>query len=355
MSENNDTTRARLDAHTLDQRAEHLPESMRELFVWLGCYCREECGRDIDILADKFKAINIHHDKTTWSRILRGMWQQDAHGNKTASPCLAEDKFIKAVTALRNDTRIKELGGRVPFVKTPTSQDIWHYIDKKRAPDRINKFGLIIGETGTQKGASMREYCRLNNHGICGLIEAAESPSMNQFMDDLIAIYTNSSQGGMMRKKAYIRRVVNHKRTIMLENIQRLYDPRAGDKQPVFSFLQKLQEDTGCTIILSLTPTFEQTLLGGAARMFFEQFEGRAGGRRTFLRLPPFPPEEDVVMIAQAFGLLDVKKYSSELVAIAHEEGRIRRLFEVLQDAKIEAESLKSKLTIDHVREACGV
>ena len=44
--------------------------------------------------------------------------------------------------------RIKELGGRIPFVMTPSAQRIFTFIDLKRAPDRVNKFGIIIGPHG---------------------------------------------------------------------------------------------------------------------------------------------------------------------------------------------------------------
>lgn len=350
-----DITKAKLDARSLEFRAEHLPEAMRELFVWLGSFCRDECGADIDILHSRIVSLGFDHDKTTWSKILRGMWNRDSHGNPTPAPVLAEAKFIKAISALRNDARIKELGGRIPFVMTQTARDIFNYIDLKRSPDRVNKFGLIIGETGSQKSASTGEYRRLNNHGLVVKVEAPETPSMNQFMTDLAKEYGyTSTRDAYVRKKQYVLGVVNSKKTIIVENIQLLYDPRHGDKQPVFSFLQKLQEDTNCTIILTLTPTFERTITTAASRAFFEQFEGRAGGRRTFLRLPEYPPEEDVLAIAKAFGLQDASKHIDYLVAIAREGGRIRRLFEDLQDAKIAAGLEKQRLTIEHVRAERG-
>lgn len=347
------TSRLVLDAITLETKAQHLPEPMRDDFVWLGTYTREECNRDIDLLWEKFKALGIVHDKTTWSKILRGFWNHTADGRE-CPPCLAEEKFIKAVGALRKDARIKEQGGRVPFVMTPTAKDIFNYIDTKRAPDRVNKFGIIIGETGSQKTSATQEYARQNNHGLVVRVEAPETPSMSQFMTDLAKAYGYSAQASYSRKKTYVLEAVNHKKTIIVENIQRLYDPRHGDRQPIFSFLQKLQEDTGCTIILTLTPTFERTLLAGLQRGFFEQFEGRAGGRRTFLRLPAYPPEEDVVMIAKAFGLRDAERHADYLVTISREEGRIRRLFEDLQAAKISAEAEKEKLTISHVKAERG-
>jgi DNA transposition AAA+ family ATPase len=354
MSEETLNGQIRLDQQTLENRAMRMPESMRELFVWLGGYCREECGRDIDLLQQQFVALGITHDKTTWSKILRGMWNMSASGHPTVAPCLAEDKFIKAVNALRNDSRIKELGGRISFVMTPTAQSMFDFIDIKRAPDRVNKFGVIIGETGSQKSATTGEYARRNNHGLVIKIEAPETPSMTQFMNDLARKYGHNTQGSYARKKSYVLSLVNARKTIIVENIQRLYDSRCGDKQPIFSFLQKLQEDTGCCIILTMTPTFEKTLLAGLQHGFFEQFEGRAGGRRSFLRLPPYPPEEDVLLIAKAFGMVDAAKHAAELTKIAHEPGRIRLLFELLQDAKIAAEADKAKLTINYVRDLRG-
>ncbi len=349
-----DLTNAKLDMQTLELRAARLPEAMREPFVWLGCYCREECGGEVDLLHKRFLAVSVEHDKTTWSKILRGMWQHDSKGRLAPAPCLSETKFIRAVNLLKNDSRIKEMGGRIPFVMTPTAQDIFNYIDLKRSPDRVNRFGVIIGETGSQKSASTGEYARLNNHGMVVKIEAPETPSMNQFMTDLSRSYGYNVTGSYLRKKQYVLETVTAKRTVIVENIQRLHDPRAGDKQPIFSFLQKLQEDTGCTVIMTLTPTFEKTLTGGLQRGFFEQFEGRAGGRRTFLRLPAYPPEDDVLAIAKAFGLQQAGQHADYLVKIAKEEGRIRRLFEDLQDAKIAAESEKEKLTIGHIRAVRG-
>ena len=341
--------RVRLDAATLETRAQHMPEATREPFIWLGSFCREECSGEIDLLWKRFTDLGFNHDKTSWSKILRGQWQTDAKGQPTEAPVLSVEKFLKAVGALRNDARVKELGGRIPFVMTPTAKRIFSFIDMKRAPDRVNKFGLIIGETGTQKSATTLEYVRRNNHGAVVRVEAPETPSMTQFMTDLASSYGNTDRQGYMRKKMYVLGVVNAKRTIIVENIQRLYDSRSGDKQPIFSFLQKLQEDTNCTVILTLTPLFERTLISGLNRAFFEQFEGRAGGRRNFLRLDQYPTFEDVLAVAKAFGLQEASRHEEELVKLVMQPGRIRYLFEALQDAKILAG--KEPLTISHLRE----
>lgn len=340
----------KLDTPSIEDRARRYPADLQEPYVWLCCYLREECARDLDLLTERAGKLGITFDKTTWSRVIRGRWNTDAEGHVIDTPIVAMPKLIRAIDALRKDSRIKEQGGRIPFVVTTVAQSIWDYIDTKRASDRVCKFGVVIGETGNQKTASFREYCRRNNHGACSWVDAPETPNMTRFKTDLAFRYGAPVDLSTPRKEIAIRRAVNDRRTIIVENVQRLYDPRAEGNQPIFNYLQKLQEDTGCTVIISFTPTFERTFTSGRARGFFEQFEGRAGGNRTFLRLEEFPPEEDVIMIAEAFKLREAAKHQDYLVKLSREPGRIRILFETLQSARIHAERKSQPLTISHLK-----
>ena len=161
---------------------------------------------------------------------------------------------------------------------------------------------------------------------------------------------------------------VNEKRTIILENVQRLYVEKAEANQPVFNFLQKLQDETRCTIILTITPVFAETLTRKLANGYFEQFIGRAGGVGEFLRLPDFAEPEDVELIAKSFGMKGLSEKTTwqegeivhkgtvldYLVKISREPGLIRILFGALQKAKVAAEAEKESLTVDHVKAARG-
>jgi len=347
---NNDAHIIRLDNYALEQHAAHYPEELREPFIWLGAYVREECSKQPGLLTERARKLGIGFDTTTWSRILRGLWNRDNNQNLLEAPIVRLPKLLAAIDALRNDARIKEQGGKIAFVHTTVAKSIWHYIDTKRSPDRVCKFGVLVGETGSQKTASLREYCRLNNHGSCVWVDAPETPSMGKFKGDLAARYGASLELSIPRKEAAIRRAVNERRTIIVENVQRLYDARYEGNQVIFSYLLKLQEDTGCTVIISFTPTFAATFSASRAKGFFEQFEGRAGGSATFLRLPEYPPEEDVLMIAEAFRLKEARKHEDYLVALSREPGRIRILFETLQSARIRSERKSEPLTINHVK-----
>ena len=337
----------RLDVPTIQARTAHYPDELREAVLWIANYLREECARDLDILTDQARKLGVEFDKTTWSKVLRGRWDRNAEGNPLPSPVVSLPKLLRGIEQIRRDASLKEAAGKVPFIVTPTAQMIWDFIDKKRAPDRINKFGLISGHTGTQKTASTKEYCRRNNHGTCVHTDAPETPSLSQFVTDLADKYGCSRQANWDRKRNTIRQSVNERRCVIVENVQRLFDEKQGSNQRVFSFLQKLQDDTGCTIIMTLTPVFATKLERGIAEGYFEQFLGRAGGVKDILGLDEYPEEEDVLAIAQGFGLVDAPRHLVELTKIAREPGRVRVLFEVLQEAKIQA---KGNLTINHVR-----
>lgn len=347
----NDTA-LRLDVPTIQARTLHYPETLREPVLWLANFTREECNRDLAILVEAAGKLGIQFDKTTWGKVLRGRWNRDALGNETQSPIVAESKLLRAIEQLRKDTALREQAGKVPFVMTPTAEMIFNFVDKKRAPDRVNKFGMIVGHTGTQKTATLKEYCRRNNHGTCVRVEAPPTPSMVQFISDLAEKYGCSRQASWDRKQNTIRQSVNERRTIVVENVQRLYDERQGSSQRVFSYLQKLQDDTDCTVILTLTPVFVSKLKKSIAEGYFEQFIGRAGGERDILTLEQFPSDEDVLAIAKSFSLVDASRHLAELCRIVREAGRVRVLFEALQEAKVQAG--KAALTMSHVRATRG-
>ena len=346
-----DSAPFKLDQVSLDTRAAHLPEEMREDFIWLAIFLRDQCNRDTDILHTRFTEAGVKHDKTSWGKILRGRWRNvDSNGDPTGSPVLSVESFTKAIGLLRKNEERREQAGRIPFIMTPTAQGIYDFIEVKRAPEIVCKLGVVVGETGSGKTATFKHFQRRNNHGTTALVEAPATPSMSQFLTDLGYCYGCPKDASITRKKDQITRSVNSSRIIIVDNVQRLYNPRDGDKQIIFSYLQKLQEDTGCTVILSFTPTFERTFTAGAMHGYFEQFEGRAGGRKNFLRLPEFPPEEDVLAIATALKLQNAEKHLDYLVAIAHEPGRIRILFDSLQRGKRKAEKEGRPFSISHIK-----
>lgn len=344
---------ARFDETTTEQEAGHLPEEMRDSYRWLKTFCREECNRDIHRLTDKFRAVGIEHDATTWSKILRGRWNRNPKGDLLTSPVISQEKFLTAVVRLKADVRLGSSRGRVGYVQTTSGTSMMDFIERVRASDRVNKFGVIVGPTGSQKSATFIEIKQRINHGTIHHVECPENGAMAEFTTGLALDFGFSKANATCQKRVLLLECVRPHHCLILDNAQDLW--REGDtKQPAFSFLRRLQDVSGCTIILSITNTFERQLMGGLIKGYFEQFEGRSGGRRKWLRLPEYAPEEDVLLIAKAFGLVDPQRHLKFLVEISREPGRIRRLFEDLQEAKILANAEKAKLAIEHVRAARG-
>ena len=342
----------RLDVPTMNVRIADYPEELKAPVLWLAGYLRENCQRNVDILVNEATALKINFDKTTWMKILRGRYQKDAQGNPVPSPVVNLNKLLRAINQLRQQNDLRELAGKVPFVMTPTAQSMWDFVDKKRAPDRVNKFGMIVGNTGCQKTATLREYQRQHNHGAGAMVESPANGSLSTFITDVAEKYGASRQANSERKQNTIRESFGAGNYLIVENVQRLYQERDKSNQKVFNFLQKLQDDTNGTIILTLTPVFVSKLKTRIAEGYFEQFIGRAGGERDILTLEEYPSQEDVLAIAESFKLREAEKHVEELTKMVHEPGRIRVLFEALQEAKVQAG--KKELTMELIRAVRG-
>jgi DNA transposition AAA+ family ATPase len=341
-----------LEQAQIEAIAETYPE-IKEDFIWLAGYLRERCSRKFEVLEHRIREHGFKTDRTTLSRMFRGLWNKDSKGAATKHPLMSVLNFQQIVDTLRKEARREDLAGKVPFVETGTWEDIKLYIEIKRAPEQVCKFGLIIGPTGSQKSACVKHYRDLNNSGKVVHLEAPEKPTMTRFMRELGTAYGISQKYTCEPLRLRILENVKAAKCIIIDNIQRLYKERQGWNQEIFNFLQKLQDDTGCTIILVAVPEFEAILRNGRDRGYFEQFEGRVGGVSEFLTLPEYTPREDIKQIAESFGLKDRNKEVVEyLEKITRERGRIRILFNALQKAKRLADKDGEKLAIGHVRRA---
>lgn len=344
-----------LEDHKLEAIAETYPDSIREDFVWLGRHIRDQCNRNLDVLTHKVRKLGFTTDKTTFSKILRGRLQTDAEGNPTSAPCIKLRNFEQIVDALRSEAKIVWQSGKTPFIETDTWKDIEDYIDTRRIPESICKFGLILGPTGSQKTTCLRHYAFLHNSGTFKSVEAPEKPTMGRFVRELGKAYGIPEKVNGEKLRIRISDNVTERKAIAVDNVQRLYKPHHGWNQEIFNYLQKLQDDTNCTIILCSIPDFEGVLKAGADKGYFEQFVGRVGGWNEVLRLPDYPPREDVLAIAEAFKLQNAESHVKALEALAAQPGRIRILFNALQKAKRLADAKEQKLTIKHLREAQGL
>ncbi len=342
-----------LESSKVEAIAGLYPENIREDYMWLAGYLRDRCSRNIDVLTHKVRKLGFTTDKTTFSKIFRGRYNRDSEGNVT-SPCINARNFEQIVAALRSEAALVWIAGKTPFIETGTWERFEEYITDKRAPETICKFGLILGPTGSQKTSCGKRYAVLNNSGKCVHIEAPEKPTMGRFVRELGKAYGIPEKVAGEKLRIRITENVTDRKCILIDNIQRLYKPHHGWNQEIFNFLQKLQDDTGCTVIMISIPPFKDTLMAGDERGYFEQFIGRVGGWHEVLELDECTPREDVEKIAEAYGLKDAGSHLEELEKLCRQSGRIRILFNALQKAKKVADKHGQKLTIRHVRAVIG-
>lgn len=345
----------RLDDATIAAKIQGYPEPVREPLVWLASYVRERCAGRRDVLVDQVRKRGFKgstYSENYFYRVLTGRYFQP-DPKQPGKVLGSAQNLLQVIDALRANVLLHERAGKPPFVETSTWVMTRDYIDGKRAPENVCKFGVLIGPTGSQKTECVKHYCHLNNHGTCIHLEAPERPSITQFLTDLTVRYGNAARSHTDVKKQQIAQCVTDRKMIAVDNVQRLYKPGFGGDQPIFNYLQKLQDDTGCTVILMFASIGSDFLTKGLEQGYFEQFEGRAGGREQFLTLDDFAPREDVEAFASAYGLRG-KEAVEYLEKLSRKPGRIRILCDSLQLAKRLADSRAERLTLGHVREVRG-
>jgi hypothetical protein len=348
------------DPH-IEAETQLFPKEIQPLYVWLKRFVRDECKRDVDVLVSRARTVGVTIDKTNWVRVLKGRWKHDSDGNELANPYVSATNLLQAITAVQKEVRVELLQGGMPFCETTTFHTIRRFIEKKMRKDRVNRFGVILGPTGTQKTASYKELSmRIDN---LKWMESTDNGSLKEFIIRF-AVKCGASRSisyGPARAKIFesMMPVNGMPKGIVVDNMQDMVKSdkklsamgKSIETQPAYQFLRSLQDETGCAVIWSITPENEDQMFNTQS-IYLEQFEGRAGGRDGFLRLPNHPPKKDVILIAETLGLKDAERHGDLLFSIAKQRGRIRRFFEIMQEAKDEAALDGETFTVDYVERA---
>lgn len=348
------------DPH-IDAEMELFPKDIQPLYQWLKIWVRDECKRDVDVLVEHARRLGVTIDKTNWVRILKGRWRHDADGNELPNPYVSATNLLNAIKALKHEIRIELLQGGMPFFETTVFHTIRRFVEKKMRKDRVNRFGAIVGPTGLQKTASYKELA-LRCPDIKWL-ESADNGSIKE-LTIRFAVKCGASRSiayGPARQKIFEAMEPHNGRIkcVIVDNMQDMVRTdkalkamgKVIENQPAYGFLRSLQDESGCAVIWSITPDKEDSMFDRNS-VYLEQFEGRFGGRDGLLRLPNNNPKADLLMIAEGLGLKDAGKHLELLQRLERERGRIRRYFELLQDAKDAADADGERLTASYLEEA---
>lgn len=346
--------RSRRSLADLERNIAHYPEAIRIRVNWLQ-------GFFLDYCRGNKASLRVIAEKAGWDKseeyfynLLNGYYFR-SETNKWKEGGKAWSEFFEIHEAVRRYADQAERQGRMLFIQTPTYRCIEEFITARRALNAVCKIGGIRGATGAQKSACLAEYARINNHRAVIHLEAPAKPSIGVLQRKIADRYNIT--GGKLNyhatREAALRENINETRCIIIDNSQRLYIDGKGSDQPCFNWLLELQEDTRCTLILSFTTDFTDTLTAGRAKGYFEQFIGRMGGMEDVLKLPDYAPAADLRVIARAFDLEPGATAMEYLHRWSRMPGRIRIVFARLQRAQEFAKADGAKrVTLKHMAEA---
>ena len=327
--------RSKLDLATLERNVDHYPEAIRTPVRWLQSFWLGHCrgnGSTLRVIGEK---LGFDKSDEYYNNVLKGYyfrsptttWQESGK---------AWGEFLEFFEAVKRYALQAERAGKQPFIATPTYRCCEAFIGAARALNAVCKVAGMTGPTGSQKTACLAHYAQLNNHGQVVLIQAPKTARIAVLQHKIADRYhiVQARLNRIADREAAIRANLNETRTLIIDNAQRLYIDGKGSDQPCFDWLLEMQEDTGCTLVLSFTTDFTDVLTAGRAKGYFEQFVGRMGGMGNLLRFPDYTPAADLRVIARHFGLDAGKGAMEYLHRWSREAGRIRIVFHRLQLAQ---------------------
>ena len=331
------------------------PAEVIDDVLWLRGYTRRHCdNNDLDKLVEHARQKGFSNGANFFYQILTGKYFQP--DPKKPGGIIGSTKNLRELCVqLAVVDRFATMLAKTRFVETPTFHKINDYIQRKRTPFNTCRFGIIQGTTGNQKSESFREILRREKEGVGFHMEMPAQPSLNLFVHKLGCLMGAGMRDTVGTKRNIIRERMNHERFVIFDNAQRGYNPRTGEVQPIFDYIQELQDDTQFTPILSVTPVAKK-FLAELQNEYFEQFLGRTGGERDILRLDPFPGDEDIELICSSFRLsaAEITSLMPHMRALIQEKGRVRILFSTLQESARLANIAKQDLTAKHVLKYLG-
>lgn len=332
-------------AETPHRRNKYPPEAIDDT-LWLRGYASRRCGDDLNKIVEHARAKGFNNDQNYFYQVLTARYFRTTRSDDGTIKVAGSWKNLRElVMQLKVYDRFVAVLSQVRFVETTVWDRINQYIQIKRTPFNCCRIGAIVGYTGNQKSECFREMIRREKPGQILRIEAPDQPSLSLMLHELGVLFGADNSKRLAYKRLKIVEGLNETgRVLIIDNAQRCYNWRAGEHQPIFDYIQKLQEDTQCTIILCWTPV-DKRFDSALASDYFEQFIGRIGGEREILRLEEYPCDEDIERIVASFGLEagEIDSLMPRLRALVKEKGRIRNLFNALQTSSRLANVEKKK------------
>lgn len=345
--------RSRFDLIKFEGLIADYPPEIKEDLIWLASWRHSEFSGHNALLHEKIRSLGVDVSEQYVYQLLAGKYFRP--DRKTGKRTGSVETVRELVQACRQWAFVNAESGGVPFVEHQEWRDLCAYLDGVRNPENVTRFGGIVAPTGRGKSRMLKRYAALHNHGKTVHIEASRSGTLNRFQQKLGGCYGVPAYAAAAERLERISANVRHDRMIIVDNAQKLYRPKDGGNQPLFDYLQELQDETRCTIVLSWTPGFTKTMTEGSAteRAYFEQFIGRLGGLDQVHAMPDYMPISSIRDVAEKFDLGGGEAAVQLLRKWSRLPGRDRILFSRLQTALLIAKNEGAKRPkLEHLKAA---
>ncbi len=311
------------------------PEEVRQDVLDLYKYMLDKCQGNRKVLAANLQTLGVAKSDNYFFKLFSGGWIEK--GVFTAS--------IDAIRAMAKAVRDAEIGrltsGIIPHTETDIVRLMRNAIDAVRQKDNICKWLYVVGSTAGQKSYSARYYAASRQSRDTFYMESPATSNLMPLASRMSKFLGCPESVATYRKVQWVEDNAKPNHCFIIDNAQRMYDPRRGMTQPTFSFLQAVQDITKCAIVLIFVDeaTGEDSLsrvMNGKSRGFFDQFIGRGGGEDQILRLPNFSSDRDLLAFAKSAGFKsseDRRAILPFLKYLDRRRGRMRIPLRALQAA----------------------
>ena len=331
----------------IKQAIKDYPQDAQECVLTLAEFCNTHCDGSDQRMAAHFNE-KYRYSKDWFYQLFSGR----RFNRKIGKLQVDMTKLAELADDAKKISEGGTIGGAIPHVETETVREMRDAIDMIRPDTNVCKWLMVCGTTGAQKSYAARYYA-LTNPDVYYL-ESPTVPSvceLSMIIGEVVPSCRADFSGARLRRE--IIKNVKPKNCFIFDNAQRMYDPHKKLNQPLFGFLQALQDSTRCSIVLIFVDeaTGESSLRRvafGKDAGYFEQLVGRAGGEESILFLPDVPSDSDLNAFAKATGFKDSAQRRAMLPILrklARRKGRLRVVLNALQTAARLAIAAKREIT----------
>ena len=291
------------------------PEGVRERLQWLWGYNFAQLGNSA---AELSKRTGIPTQVLIDAFIGRfeGNWNYIAE---------AIDKLRKATAAA------------MPIVETCVVRNIWNGLTYAK---RDHTMIRITGQTGRGKTYAAKCWAAANNHGCSRYLRVTAGCTRTQLLKQIARTFgfTNTHFSGPVLEDALLKGdIISEKNVLILDEAGHLMPRGSRSSTQPLELVRDIYDVCGCGVALIFTDVYISDMEKGYWADFLEQFRGRITYK---VDIPKHIFREEVEQIVNSF----VPNPSRTLVDLAYEsmtrkkDGNLRRLFENLRRAKLQAD-----------------